>query len=319
VAQMMGVSTATAHRAMQVLAKRRMLVRRRNRGTFIGPHFEVGRGTLVRTVHAIMEAPGLDRNEIPLDGLVRGIRSRLKDVNVQITFLPQGDPQAFVQELLGSAAAVGSVVGFLPVSCPREVYRRLFDSGVPTVVLGTPYIDQRDIPSIDVDNRTAGRLLAEFLIGGGHSRMVVLMATEGQPGTNCFFDGVSDALTKAELPHNALIVRHVPVEPAAVAAQLRELLAMPEPPTALIARTPQMVRAVSAAFDSLGIAPAKRCEIVYQNHPATENGAPSFVCAQPAVSMNEIVARAAEMLDRIGRGESLDETRVVVPVELCRK
>ena len=40
-AEMLNVSTATAHRAMQVLARRKMLVRRRNRGTFVGPHFEI--------------------------------------------------------------------------------------------------------------------------------------------------------------------------------------------------------------------------------------------------------------------------------------
>jgi DNA-binding LacI/PurR family transcriptional regulator len=316
---LLGVSTATAHRAMQVLARRQMLVRHPSRGTFVGPHFEMKPSTLIRTVCALMPTPALDRDTIPLEPFIHAIRSRVSKSNVQMHFLPPGDSQAYLQELLQSSLVVGNVAGFVPISCPREVYRRLADSGIPTVVLGTPYVDQRDIASVDVDNRAAGRLLTEYLIGSGHRRMAVLMSAEGQPGTNCFFDGVSDALTEAELPHNALIVRHVPVEPAAVAAQLHELLAMPERPSALIARTPQMARAVLVAFESLQVPAADRCEIVYQNHPAAEQGELALTCVQPSISFAEIIGRVAEMLEQLGSGEMLEEKRVVIPMELCRK
>ena len=317
-AELLGVSTATAHRAMRVLARRRMLVRHPSRGTFVGPHFEMKQSTMIRTVCALMPAPALDRDTPPLESFIYAIRSRVSKSNVQINFLPPSDVQAYVQELLQASFAAGNVVGFVPISCPREVYRRLADSGVPTVVFGTPYIDQRDIASVDVDNRGAGQLLTEFLTGCGHRRMAVLMGSEGQPGTNCFFDGVSDALTEAELPHNALIVRHVPVEPAAVAAQLHELLAMPDRPTALIARTPQMARAALMALDRLKVPAADRCEIVYQNHPATEQGDLPLTCVQPCVSYGEIIGRIGEMLEQLGRGDILEQRQVVIPVELCR-
>lgn len=316
-AEMLSVSTATAHRAMQMLVERRMLVRRRNRGTFVGPHFEIKRSSTVRTVYAVMAAPGLDRDTVPLDLLIHGIRSRVNGSNVQVGFLPPGDPQTYIRDLLESARAAGNVAGFAPVSCPREVYRRLADSGIPTVIFGTPYIDQKDIASVDVDNRTAGYLLTKHLTDCGHRRMVVLGALEGQPGTNCFYDGVSEALTAANLPHNALIVRMVPLDPAAVAAQLRELLAMPDRPTALIARTPTMAKAISVAFDRLDIPFAERCQVVYQNHPATERNVLPYTCVQPQIPFEGIIERLGDMLERLGRGEALEESRVVIPVELC--
>jgi DNA-binding LacI/PurR family transcriptional regulator len=319
VARMLSVSTTTAHRAMQTLARRQMLVRRRNLGTFVGPHFEIKRGTTMRTVYAVMESPGLDKDAVPLESFIYGIRSRMKNANVQVTFLPRGDVNVIVRELLHSASAAGNVAGFVPISCPREVYRRLANSGIPTVVLGTPHVDQKDIASVDVDNRMAGQLLTQYLTGCGHRRIAVLMALEGQPGTNCFFDGVSDALTTAQLPHNALIHRIVPVEASAVASQLHELLAMPERPTALIARTPTMAKAVMAAFDLLQAPVADRCEIVYQNHPAVEKNDLPFTCVQPQLSFGEIIGRIGEMLERLGTGEVLDLQRVVIPVELCRR
>ena len=64
-AELLGVSTATAHRAMQVLAQRRMLVRHPSRGTFVGPHFEMKQNTMIRTVCALMPAPALDRDTPP--------------------------------------------------------------------------------------------------------------------------------------------------------------------------------------------------------------------------------------------------------------
>lgn len=318
-AEMLGVSTATAHRVMHVLAKQHKLVRHRSRGTFVGPHFEMKQSSLIRTVCVLMPSPGLERDTIPLEPFIYAIRSRISQANVPIHFLPESNVQTYVQDLLQSSFSAGNVAGFVPVSCPREVYRRLADSGIPTVVFGTPSIDQRDIPSLDVDNFAAGQILTEHLTKSGHRRMAAIMALEGQPGTNCFYDGVSEALTAAGLPHNALIQRIVAVDPTAVAAQLRELLGMSDGPTALIARTPAMAKAIAVAFDRMEIPAAKRCEVVYQNHPATDGGElPFSVCVRPQLSFTDMVARIGDMLEQLGRGEPLDETRVVIPVELCR-
>jgi DNA-binding LacI/PurR family transcriptional regulator len=315
-AQMLGVSAATAHRAMQVLVERRMLVRRRNRGTFVGPDFQARPRSQIRTVYALMAAPSLDRDTIPLDAFIHGIRSQVIDANVQIGFLPASDVQAYVQDLVQSAMAAGPVAGFVPVSCPREVYRRLADSGVPTVVFGTPYIDQNDIPSVDVDNFEAGRLLVKHLTDSGHRRMAVFSALEGQPGSNSFYDGVSEALTAAELPHNSLVVRVVPLEPVAMAAQLSEVLAMPDRPTALIARSPTMARLISAAFDRLDVPAAERCEVVYQNHPAVEGQELPLTRVEPRMSFGEIIAQVGQMLQRLGNGLPLEQRRVSIPMDL---
>jgi DNA-binding LacI/PurR family transcriptional regulator len=316
VAAMLGISATTAHRAMQALAARQMLIRRRNRGTFVGPFFEMKHSSSIRTVYALMPAPGLNTDTIPLDPFIYGVRSKIRNANVQVCFLPPGDARGYLEDLLCQALTAGNAASFVPISCPREIYRRLADSGAPTVVFGTPYIDQRDIPSVDVDNRMAGRLLMEHLIGGGHRRMAVLMAAEGQPGTNCFFDGVSEAMTQSELPHNALIQRSVPLENSAVEAQLRELLAMSEPPTAIIARTPMMAKAVMSALEHIPTPAADSCEIVYQDHPATEGGELPLTRVKPRVSFGEIIGRVGAMLNRLGEGKPLENVHEVIPMDL---
>lgn len=314
-AEMLQVSSATADRAMKLLAQRQMLVRRRNLGTFVGPHFEMKRDIQLRTVYAVAPSLGLGDDTFPYEYLLRGIRARLGDVNVQASFLSAQDPLNDARKLVHAALKVGEAAGFVPVSCPHDVYRRLADSGVPTVIFGTPFIDQQDIASLDVDNRSAGRMLVEHLIGRGHRRIAMLTPAEGRPGDNCFYDGVSEALTEGGLPHNSLIARIVPSRPAAVFAQLEQFAQMSNPPTALVIRSPSMACNVAATMAS-GDGAASRIEIVYQNHPATSEGSMPFACVEPTLSFMEIAARIGDMLDRLGRGELLEEPHVVVPVAL---
>ena len=317
-ANLLDVSAGMAHRAMRMLAQRQMLVRRRNCGTFVGPHFEMKQNTATRTVHVVMPSPGIERDVFPLEPFIYGVRTRIH-ANVLVDFLPRGDCQAYVREMVQRAPATGTVAGFVPVSCPHDVYRQLANSGVPTVIVGTPYVDQTDIASIDADHHEAGRLLAEYLFERGHRRIALLTAMEGRPGDNGFYDGVSEAMTAAGLPHNALIMRVVPTQPTALTAQLSKLLIKPDRPTGLIVRTTGMAQAVSRAFYSLEVHADNRCEIVYQRNQPIEGVELPFTCAQARGSFGIIVGRVADMLEQLGRGNVLDESRVVIPVELCRR
>ena len=158
---------------------------------------------MIRTVYVLMPSPAFDRDVFPLETFIYGIRSRIH-ANVLVSFLPRGDSETDIRDLLQTGPSTGIVAGFVPVSCPHDVYRQLADSGMPTVISGTPYVDQMDIASVDIDHREAGRLLAEYLADRGCRRMALITAMEGRPGDNDFYDGVSEALTAAGLPHNAL-------------------------------------------------------------------------------------------------------------------
>ncbi|GAF74815.1 unnamed protein product, partial [marine sediment metagenome] len=222
----------------------------------------------------------------------------------------------YVRELVRSANAAGEVAGMVALSCPREVYRFLAHAGLPVVVFGSLYADQLDIASVDVDNYETGRLLTEHLLRSGHRRMALLCKSQGRPGDNEFFDGVSEVLTAAGLPHNSLIVRIVPPDEQAFAAQLRLLAEMPDRPTALIVRSGLFVRAAESAVSSLGLSAAERMEIVYQDHPPAKGKPLPYTCVRPKLHFHEITALIGKMLQRLSQGEPLEQQRVVVPVEL---
>jgi LacI family transcriptional regulator len=295
-----------------------MVVRRRNVGTFVGPYFDSKRQATIRTVYILVPPVGADEIAVSFwEPLVLGIRSHMKNVNVQMTFLPPDGTLTYVQEFLRSATLAGEVAGIIPISCPRDVYRSIADSGLPTVILGTPYADQRDIASVDTDNYSTGRLLMEYLIGRGHRRIAMLTSITGRPGDNDCYDGVSDVLTTAGLPHNALVIRVVPPEAASVKAEMQNLLSMPNAPTAVIDWTSGKGRFVSDALASIDLPNAATCEVVFANYPATDRNPISLTYVRSNVSLAEAAKQIGEMLQRLGAGQPIEEPHVIMPVELC--
>ena len=116
---LLGVSRATAQRAMAFLARQDKVVRRRRRGTFVGPSIETHRANKIRTVHVLM----LEYAASPLfssDLLIQGIRSEISDANVQFSFLPPAGRLRYVKDLLQEPMSSGQLCGVLAVSCGRE-------------------------------------------------------------------------------------------------------------------------------------------------------------------------------------------------------
>ncbi len=315
-ALMLGVSNATAHRAMSILVRKKLLIRQHGRGTFVGDGIGQQRPARVRTVYILMPDAQKDVTSVQLDDIVDALRSRLGGVNVQFSFIPAGNSVEYVRELISSAQRIGQFAGAIPISCGRAVYKYLEEVGGPMVVLGSLYGDQRQLPSVDVDYRQIGHLLARYLVGKGHKRMALLLTGEGRPGDNAFFDGISDALTEADLPHNALTVRIYQHDYEAFRAQVRELLERPDRPTGIICGTDRLVGIVEAVASSLDLRLPRDVELVFQGQstPAVERL--PYVHAQPRQTFKQIAELVADMLKRVADGGQLEKPRVVISVEL---
>ena len=74
------------------------------------------------------------------------------------------------------------------------------------------------------------------------------------------------------------------------------------------------------ALESLDV-PVDKCEIVCQDpaHIVSDQGELSFTCVRPRAPFDYLVGRIGDLLEQLGRGEPLDEPRVVIPVGLCRR
>ena len=313
-ARLFEVSTTTAHRSMQVLARRGVLKRFRSRGSFVGPLGGLQRLRL-RTVYVLFASGDHWVGEELSDLFIRAVRRPFPDANVQICFLPEAGTLACLAELVRGARQAGEPAGFLANSCDAEVYAYLAETGLPMVVGGTTAVDQGRLPSVDVDNHEAGRLLAQHLVKRGHQRMLLLWPAVARPGDNDFFDGVSHALTAARLPHDALMIRIAPGAPASFSAQMAHWMRGARCPTAIIARRPGKASMAAAALEGLGTRVPEDVEITFINHPSRRRGGLPYTCVQPCVPFEEMVGRMAGLLGQVA-SDAGAARRVTLPVEL---
>lgn len=313
---MMAVSTTTAQRAMRILAEKDILVRRRNAGTFVGPGLEEVNGSLVRTVHVLLPEDR-DSTLVRTEPLLEGIRAAIHGAGVHFNFMPPGEEIRYVRELLDTADAHRRTLGVVAIRGTREVYRYLAESGVPTVVFGTLWPGEPALPSINTDEHETGRLLTQYLIDRGHRRMSLLTGAKGWPGDNDFFDGVSEALTAAGLPHNAMIVRLVPHEPAVFSAAARHLLELPNRPTGIIVRGRQFADLVANTAEKKGLFSPRDLEIAFQDYATKDVEESPYPHVQSQYNFSDIALRIGRMLKTVSQGHPLEEQRVVIPVKLC--
>jgi DNA-binding LacI/PurR family transcriptional regulator len=316
-AVLLGVSTATAHRAMQLLVKNRMLVRQHGRGTFVGSAIsEEATSIRVQTVFVFIPEGHKEVASTPFEALLDAIRQRQPDVGVQFSFVPRatGDVE-YVREVVRLAQAGGQYAGAVPCACSREVYRCLSEVGGPLVVLGSLFSDQQHIPSLDFDYRQSGFLLAHHLCQRGNKRLALITTGSGRPGDGAFLDGVTDGVTEAGLPPNALIMRSFPQDVDTFRAMVHEMLASPKRPTGIICGSERLLNLVASVVSDMGL--ADEVELVFQG----QAGAPSvehspYVHVQPTQPFAEIASMVADMFASLATGKQLRQHRVVVPVEL---
>ena len=311
---LLGVSTASANRAMSLLVDQKLLVRRRRSGTFIGPQVKQEAQSQVLSVY-VLTMEHLSRDIPPTDLLLQGIRAGIVRANVHFGFLPEVNRLACVKNLLRDSIRSGQLAGVVPISCGREVYQYLMDAGIPTVVIGSVYDSMDRLASIDMDNYQMARLLTGHLFQQGHRRVVVIENSRGCPGDNYFSDGVSEATAEACLPANSVLRRFLP-DIESVFGQVREMLASDWPPTGFVARTPRLANAIEQALKRCGV-PLDRFEIVFQDHHASSVQQLRFTYAQPKHDFATVAIQIGKILHRLGKDPSWEPEHIMVPVELC--
>jgi DNA-binding LacI/PurR family transcriptional regulator len=316
VGKMLGVSPATAHRALKVLTDSQSLVRRPNSGTFVGPRAGSKPRVAIRTVYLLIDAAAYADHCYRFDLMAKGIREEMNDVNIQLCYLPERDATQYVTELLTTANSVGEVAGVVPMSCGREVYRVMAYSGLPTVVMGSLYLGDPTLASIDMDNHEAGNLLVHHLHSRGHRRIAMLPPPELRPGDNARFAGVSDAMTALHMPHNTLLVHSVPHDDVALPAITESLLSATERPTGFIVWSSSAAETVAATILQMGLRIPDDIEIVYFDHAMETHERPAFTCIRPQARFETFGSTAAKILKRLSDRDPLAKERIVMSVEL---
>lgn len=317
IARGLGTSVATANRALKLLAQQNVVVRNHKSGTFIGPALARSKATDIRMVTILCPASERTMRTISLDPLIEGLLTNMPDVaDVRVGYVPPSGDVDFVRDLLEPYQSEGRVAGVLAISCSHSVYRYLDEGRYPLVVVGSLYPGQ-SIPSLDTDERQGGYLLTHYLLERGHRRLAMLSNSESYPGDHLFHDGVSEALTEAKLPHNALVLRMAGPETELVRGQIDELLALSDPPTGFIVKMPRWVPEVTSAIQEQGKRIPQDFEVVCKAAIGGDLGEVGCVHVRPQRSYREVAQQVGQMLAQSRQRLPLEQNTIAVPYELC--
>ncbi len=255
VAQMLAVNKVAANRALQLLAKRRMLSRRQGRRAVVDEGIMTEKKSSLGAVHFLVHQEYLRKEGLLADGVIVGLQGILPGADVQMNFLRPGAEAEVVERAIAAALRSGQPEGFVLVRAPLGVQRAVQASGLPAVVHGMLYPSVQGLPWIDRDHRQAARLLVEHFLTRAHRRLVYVGREQVLPGDYPFIDGLVERMAEAGLPLGSFIRRRLPLDAGVIRAEVRALLEDSQRPyPAILGQTEPFADAAAEAVESLGLA-----------------------------------------------------------------
>lgn len=313
--EMLGVSPATASRAMRLLNQNEILVRQRGRGTFVGPGAVPSSRPAMKCIHILMPRVN-QRLGLSVDDMIRGIHEALPEAATQVNLFAREDPWPVFEQVLAHTgpAGLGSLVGIGMILAPREMQEVVVRRKAPAVLLGTPLRGSEDLPSLDINHLKMGRLIAEYLMGRGHQRIAILLRERLAPGDIEMIEGMQDCMAEAGLPCSALRILASPMDEGAIARELVGLMSREDGPTGLVshALTP-VENAVKAASEALAMQEGVDFEFVTDLSASYPRSPRCPVRA--LLEIDEVGELFGSLLAMVAGGERPDPLRNQIDVE----
>jgi LacI family transcriptional regulator len=187
-------------------------------------------------------------------------------------------------------------------------------SGIPLVLVDN-HVLGRELHCVLVDNLGAGYLATRHLIDLGHRRIALLPGPRRYRNLVDRLDGYLDALAEAGLASDPALMPPPPdYEERKGEAQTQALLALPEPPTAIVAVSDK------SAFGALGVLQRAGVRVPEEISVASIDDVDDAATTVPALTTVESPGHhageeAMELMVGILRGDDVPR-RTVMPCEL---
>lgn len=315
-ARLLRVSTMSANRALQLLAKREVLLRRQRSGTFIAEPPSKEAAKLDR-IHMLVHRHCLKTEGILADGVVLGLQGKLPQAQIQFNFLPADNEESYANLIVSEALRSKRVEGFVLVRAPLSVQRIVQASGLPSVIHGTPFPSITRIPSIDRDHYQTGRLAAMRMLRRGFRDITVLTRDRMWPGDYSMLDGVRDAMIAARLALKSLRWRPLPHDVEVVRHHVLDLLRSSNTKQAFICRSRPLAEGALEAIGKRRFKLDRDVGIVVQDvYHSASHQLPRCAYLLPTMDPETIGQRIGHMLSLQSLGQPLDPYQEFIPVEL---
>jgi DNA-binding LacI/PurR family transcriptional regulator len=185
---------------------------------------------------------------------LRGVAETLSPENYELVVYTVDSNDHF-QGYLSSLPLTGNLDGLIILSLPVDdiQVRRLIEHGLPTVLIEYPH---PKLNCVEIDDVEGGYTAATYLLGKGHRRIAFLGDTDlpeySIHPVSLRLRGFRRALKEARIKLPDTFVRLAPYSQEQTRKVAKELLNLPEPPTAIFAATDFQALGVLKAARQLG-------------------------------------------------------------------
>jgi LacI family transcriptional regulator len=195
---------------------------------------------------------------------------------------------------------------------PRIEYLR--EVGAPFVAFGRTE-GEIDYPYVDEDGAAGMRMVVEHLVGLGHRRIAYISPPLEFTFARDRLRGVEEALARAGLDLPEPYLRFGDLTQRSGKVQTQALLALSQPPTAIIAGNDLMAFGAMSAVQERGMQVGRDVAVAgFDDIPMAETAHPPLTTVhQPIYKIGRTIT---EMLIRLIRGEPLETTQLLLQPQL---
>ena len=248
--------------------------------------------------------------------IIKGVERVCGAARVGVVLSELGGAHRPAQQWIDDVMARRPLGVLLVLSELDEMQRhQLASRSIPFAVIDTQGEPPPGVPTVGSNNWNGGLLATRHLIGLGHRRIAVITGPGDILCSRARVDGYRSAHDGVDLQRDPSLVRWGAFDAESGYQHARELLELPNRPTAIFAGSDYQALGVMRAARELGLHVPEDLSIVgYDNLPITEWLNPALTTVnQPLRRMAEI---ATEMILAISQGADPAITQIELMTEL---
>ena len=248
--------------------------------------------------------------------VIEGVEDVAHAAGLSVVLTVSGDRHSPAPDWIDGVLRRRPVGVVLVFSDLEATYReKLRSRGIPFVIVDPAGDPSPDVPSVGSANWSGGLMATRHLIELGHHRIAAITGPEDMMCSLARVDGYRSAMNAAGLPIDPELIRFGDFHPGGGEHHGRELLALPDPPTAIFAGSDLQALGVIAAGSAAGLRVPDDLSVVgYDDIALSRWMSPQLTTVhQPLRRMGEEATRLAL---RLADGATADTLRMDLATHL---
>lgn len=197
-------------------------------------------------------------------------------------------------------------------------YAWLEQHRIPFVMIDPVLEPPAGVVSVGAANWQGGLSATEHLLALGHERIAVIAGNRRKMCSTARVAGYRSALASAGVRQRPEYVRHAGFDESVARERMRELLDLPEPPTAVFVCSDRMALGVYEALAERGLSiPDDMSVVGFDDLPEARWASPALTTVRQPLS--EMAATATRLLVRMMEGKRPEGTRTELSTRLVER